>query len=41
MVDTDEYTDGGRAESPGRDGTEEGELAGMQVVDDDRVKLWP
>lgn len=39
LVDADEHSDGGRAERPGGERAEAGELAGVEVVDDDGVEL--
>ena len=39
LVDADKDTDGRRAERPGRDSAEDGELAGVEVVDEDAVEL--
>ena len=39
LVDADENTDGRRPEHPGQSPAEHGELAGVEVVDEDRVEL--
>ena len=39
LVDADENTDGRRPEHPGQSPAEHGELAGVEVVDEDAVEL--
>ena len=39
LVDTDEHPNGGRAQCPREDLSEDGELAGVEVVDEDRIEL--
>ena len=39
LVDTDEHTDGSRAQCPRENLSEDGELAGVEVVDEDRIEL--
>ena len=39
LVNTDEHADGRRTESPFGEGAEEGELARVEVVDEERIEL--
>ena len=39
LVDADEDTDGRRPEHPGQSPAEHGELAGVEVIDEDAVEL--
>ena len=39
LIDTNEHTDGRRTQCPREEGTKEGELAGVQVIDEKGVEL--